>query len=157
MFSLPPIDGTEEGCTDENPIHLSGVTSQDFERLLSLFYPQNVIDGDLSTVDEWTSVLALATRWDFAGHRDLAIARLAQLASPVDRILLARKYVVEAWLGPAYLALCKRDEALTMEEGERLGMKDVIMLSDIRQAIRGNYRVTMHERNIIALIDKQLT
>ena len=46
------------------------------------------------TADEWTSVLSLATRWDFSSVRALAIAHLRADASlsPVDRILLASAY-----------------------------------------------------------------
>ncbi|KAI0931580.1 hypothetical protein AcV5_004967 [Taiwanofungus camphoratus] len=157
MFSLPPEVGKPvEGQSDENPICVPEVLSKDFERLLSLFYPEKAGTGDLITVEEWTSILALATKWEFLGYRDLAIERLSQLASPVDRILLARMYDVTPWLTPAYLELCKRDEALTFEEGVRLGMKDVVLLSEIRQGIRGTNRVTMHDRNINVLIDRKL-
>lgn len=98
----------------------------------------------------------LAAKWEFHLYRDLAIERLSQIASPVERILLARRFDITHWLLPAYLELCQRQEALTFDEGMRLGMKDVILLSDIRQSIRGNNRVTMQERNIAALIDKKL-
>jgi len=116
---------------------------------------RNVSDGDLSTTEEWTSVLALATKWEFTDYRQLAISRLAQLASPVDRILLGRSYDIPEWITTAYLELCKRDDALTYEEGQRLGMYDVILLSDIRQSIRAN-RVTTQDKNISTLIDKRL-
>ena len=88
-------------------------------------------------------------------YRRLAIARLAQLASPVDRILLGRRYDIPEWLGTAYLELCTRDDALSYEEGVRLGMHDVILLSDIRQSVRGG-RVTMQDRNIAILIERRL-
>ncbi|TFY61150.1 hypothetical protein EVJ58_g4699 [Rhodofomes roseus] len=202
-------DKVVEGLTDDNPFYLHGVACKDFERLLCLFYPddltliidnvvvvatngagtasrvspigrlvrgygpgdvlfamarrcltmdrphRNVSDGDLSTTEEWTSVLALATKWEFADYRQLAISRLAQLASPIDRILLGRSYDIPEWIAAAYLELCKRDDALTYEEGARLGMHDAILLSDIRQCIRGN-RVTTQEKNILLLIEKKL-
>ncbi|KZT73327.1 hypothetical protein DAEQUDRAFT_464321 [Daedalea quercina L-15889] len=154
-FSLKPENEKPEGLTDEHPVLLEGITCKDFERLLCLFYPENVSDGDLSTTEEWTSVLALATKWDFAEYRQLAISRLSQLASPVDRILLGRAYEIPEWLSTAYLELCTRDDALTYEEGMRLGMRDVILLSDIRQSIRGS-RVTMQDKNISILIDRKL-
>lgn len=41
MFELPPVAGQSvEGLTDELPIFLEDVSCQDFERLLSLFYPE---------------------------------------------------------------------------------------------------------------------
>jgi len=40
MFSLPPEPGKPmEGQSDDHPIRLEDVKSQDFERLLLLFYP----------------------------------------------------------------------------------------------------------------------
>ncbi|KZT08722.1 uncharacterized protein LAESUDRAFT_757437 [Laetiporus sulphureus 93-53] len=157
MFTLPQGSGKAvEGQSDGNPILLEDVSNVDFERLLSLFYSECPGDGDLHTVEEWASVLNLATKWEFVVLRDLAIARLSQLASPVERILLARSYDVSQWIAPAYFELCKRDEPLTLGEGERLGMKDVILLSEIRQSIRGNFRVTIQDRNIAALIEKKI-
>ncbi|KAF9820055.1 hypothetical protein IEO21_01717 [Rhodonia placenta] len=126
MFSLSP-NKAQEGCDDNHPIHIPEVSRQDFERLLSLFYPD-----------------------------ELAITRLLQLASPIDRVLLARQFDVSPWLRPAYLELCKRDEALTLDEGMRLGMRYVIMLSEIRQSIRANKRPSLPDGNIIAFINQKL-
>ncbi|KAL6304863.1 hypothetical protein BKA93DRAFT_252141 [Sparassis latifolia] len=160
LFDLPPCpDKPVEGSGDETPIHLQQMASIDFERLLSLFYPRNVQNGDLATVDEWTSVLALASKFGFDEFRELAVARLSQIATPVDRIMLSRAYDVTGWLIPAYAELCKRDESLTLQEGLRLGMKDVIMLSHIRQTIRrGSYltSITMSDSGILTYIDQQL-
>jgi hypothetical protein len=40
MFELPQAEGKPvEGQTDENPIHLTGVKSAEFDYLLSIFYP----------------------------------------------------------------------------------------------------------------------
>ncbi|GBE77564.1 hypothetical protein SCP_0104420 [Sparassis crispa] len=160
LFDLPPCpDKPVEGSGDETPIHLQQVASIDFERLLSLFYPRNVQNGDLATVDEWTSVLALASKFGFDEFRELAVARLSQIATPVDRIMLSRAYDMTGWLIPAYAELCKRDESLTLQEGLRLGMKDVIMLSHIRQTIRrGSYltSIRMSDSDILTYIDQQL-
>lgn len=155
MFSLSP-NKAQEGCDDNHPIHIPEVSRQDFERLLSLFYPDSAIQGDLTTAKEWTSVLALATKFQFLEYRELAITRLLQLASPIDRVLLARQFDVSPWLRPAYLELCKRDEALTLDEGMRLGMRYVIMLSEIRQSIRANKRPSLPDGNIIAFINQKL-
>lgn len=116
----------------------------------------SAIQGDLTTAKEWTSVLALATKFQFLEYRELAITRLLQLASPIDRVLLARQFDVSPWLRPAYLELCKRDEALTLDEGMRLGMRYVIMLSEIRQSIRANKRPSLPDGNIIAFINQKL-
>lgn len=41
MLSLEPVETEHgpEGSSDHNPIQLAGVTTVDFDRLLSLFYP----------------------------------------------------------------------------------------------------------------------
>ena len=40
MFSLPvPLNERPEGEVEENPIHLHGIKSIDFERFLSILYP----------------------------------------------------------------------------------------------------------------------
>jgi hypothetical protein len=48
---------------------------------------------------------------------------------------LGRKHDIEEWLGDAYEAVCIRDEPLTLEDGMRLGMEDVIKISAARQRI----------------------
>ncbi|EED79685.1 predicted protein [Postia placenta Mad-698-R] len=126
MFSLPP-EKAQEGCDDDHPIHIPEVSRQDSERLLSLFYPEAI------------------SRPSRSGPR-----------FPHDRVLLARQFDVSLWLGPAYLELCKRDESLTLDEGMRLGMRDVIMLSEIRQSIRANKRPSLPDGNIIAFINQKL-
>ncbi len=97
--------------------------------------------GDLTTLDEWTSVLRLTHLYEFEAHRALAVQRLTTLAPPIDRILLSRKYGIPEWLEDAYYELCIREPSLTLAEGERLGMPEVILIADLRQTIRMNARV----------------
>jgi hypothetical protein len=41
MFELQQPDGQPvEGETDDSPIHITGVESVEFDRLLSIFYPE---------------------------------------------------------------------------------------------------------------------
>lgn len=84
------------------------------------------------TVDKWTAILDLAAEWDFKSIKNLAIKQLAPIASPVDKIVLGRKHGIDEWLADAYMQVCNRLEALTYEEGVRLGMADVITISAIR-------------------------
>ena len=107
------------------------------------------------TADEWTSILSLATRWDFSSVRSFAIAHLRADASlsPVDRILLASAYDIPdalvphcgggragpegGWLLGAYTALCTRAEPLTVAEAARLGVDTVARVAQLREALRG--------------------
>ncbi|KAI0640072.1 hypothetical protein C8Q77DRAFT_1214404 [Trametes polyzona] len=148
MFTLHPGGAPADGLN---------VSTVDFSRLLSLFYPRNVISGDLSTLDEWTSVLRLAHMYEFEGHRTLAIERLKTLATPIDRILLAREYLIDGWLEDAYTELCMREEPLTLDEGVRLGVEDVVRLADIRQSVRATYRIVPKEQHIRTLVRYQLS
>jgi hypothetical protein len=74
--------------------------------------------------------------WNFASMRTLAIRQLSSLTTPVDRVVLGRKYGIEHWLGPAYRAICERDEWLSKEEGARLGLEDVLKIGHARQMMR---------------------
>jgi hypothetical protein len=91
-----------------------------------------------TTVDEWTAVLNLAAMWKFESTKAFSIERLANLASPIDKIVLGRKHNVVEWLSGAYREVCERDGALTLEEAHRLGMEDVVRISSLRQDIRGS-------------------
>ncbi|KAI0354611.1 hypothetical protein OH77DRAFT_1425677 [Trametes cingulata] len=153
MFTLSPGNAPEEGRSDALPIPLPDVSAVDLARFLSLFYPRNVVSGDLNTLDEWTSVLRITHRYEFDQHRALAIERLERLATPVERIFLARTYDILHWLHDAYYDLCIREEPLTYDEGVRLGMQDVILLADLRQRIRGRLTLSpAHEPYIRATI-----
>jgi hypothetical protein len=80
-------------------------------------------------------VLHLAHRWDFHKIRKLAIYKLAGLADPVDRVVLAHAYAIPQWLAPAYHALCARDECLSDEEGAKLGLQDVLKVARTHSAM----------------------
>lgn len=70
----------------------------------------------------------------------MAIARLSEMTSAVDRLVLAKRFDVERWLKPAYIELCKRDSSLTLAENTRLGMEDATLLANARAAMRGSIR-----------------
>ena len=74
--------------------------------------------------------------WGFASIRALAIKYLCVIAGPVDKVVLGRDFDVPQWLPEAYLAICDRPEPLTLDEGDRLGVKDVIRISQAREAMR---------------------
>ncbi|KDQ59102.1 hypothetical protein JAAARDRAFT_128099 [Jaapia argillacea MUCL 33604] len=118
-----------------SPIILEDVTVVDFERFLSALYPSELDKTDASTVEEWTSILHLSTKFSFASIRRLAIRSIFPIASSIDKIVLANKYDIEGteWKRDAYVDVCQRKEALTLEEGERLGMSEVIKIARVRQ------------------------
>jgi hypothetical protein len=68
--------------------------------------------------------------------RAYAIGKLAALTTPVDRIVLGKKYAIDHWLHPAYQVVCERQACLSDEEGARLGLADVLRISRARQDMR---------------------
>ncbi|KZP33840.1 hypothetical protein FIBSPDRAFT_678875, partial [Athelia psychrophila] len=116
-----------------NPLILEDITVSHFDNFLSILYPYEYGLFTASTVEEWTAILSLADRWGFKSIRALAVKKLGPIASEIDYIVLGRKYGVDKWLSDAYEAVCRRDMPLTLEEGRRLGVDDVIRINNIRQ------------------------
>ena len=54
---------------------------------------------------------------------------------PVERVFLAEKYAIPAWLRPAYVALCSRSHALEDSEAEVLGLQTTARLARAREAV----------------------
>jgi len=134
VFALP--GGPGYGASDYNPIRLVGIRAKDFDIFLSILYPPKFGVYAATNVDEWNSVLDLASKWKFESIKALAIEKLAVIASPIDRIVLGRRYEITEWLVDAYTAACERSSALTLEEAGRLGLEDVVKISFLRQEIR---------------------
>lgn len=141
-----------QGLSKQEPMVLANISVHDFDLLLSILYPTYVLPRyyscgvDLttyahssfgaypaSTVEEWSGILHLADKWSFLSIRALAIAQIAPIACPIDKIVFGRLYGVNEWLTGAYHAVCTRPDALTLEEGRRLGVDDVIRINTIRQ------------------------
>jgi len=149
MFSIP-FGGRGQGLTDDEPISLVNIKAQDFDLFLSILYPTEFGVFCACTVDEWAAVLYLADKWNFKSIKNLAINKLALIASPIDRIVLGRNYQINEWLGDAYRDVCTRADPLTYEEGVRLGMEDVINISAIM--VRYDYAPRFSRR----LLDEEL-
>lgn len=137
MFEIPPTVGeTIEGTSDLTPIRLDGVVALDFERLLSILYPP-VIGEHTATLEEWISILQLATRWLFDDIRSLAIRELANFeVEPVQKVAIALQNDIPEWLHPCYMALCERHNPLSVEEARRLGVEVVAQLARAREVFR---------------------
>ena len=133
---------------------LPSTSKAEFERLLWVFYnPCVIVHASFSlplifscrryslydaNVEEWTTVLKLANRWDFVEVKELAIRELqTRPIGPIQRILLYREHTVnETHLHQAYTELTVRDEPLNMDEGRLLGLETVLQLADARERAR---------------------
>ena len=91
------------------------------------------------TTEDWASVLKLASKWSFESLRDRAIAKVAEaVTSPIDQVLLGRKYDAPDLLILGYTSLCQSPVPLSYEEGVRLGMKEVIGIYQLRYELYGS-------------------
>jgi hypothetical protein len=79
----------------------------------------------ITTLDQWTDILHLATKWNFSVVRTAAIHAILPLSSSVDRVVLGRAYDVECWLMDALTEIIVREEDLTEEEDARLSRGDL--------------------------------
>ncbi|KAA1470543.1 hypothetical protein DENSPDRAFT_744118, partial [Dentipellis sp. KUC8613] len=129
LFSQNPGKGSDSAA----PIPLDGVDCGEFDALLSVIYPAHFHECELKTIEAWASVLRLSTEWSFSSIRTLAIERLLPIASPVDKVVLGRTYGIHAWLQPGFVALCNRPQPPTVDEAIRLGVRDTILITTVRE------------------------
>lgn len=136
-------------------IHLSSVTADGFANLLHVLDPLQLRSAQHFDVAQWTSALSASTELGFRNVRQQAVDELAKLASPVDKIMLARSYDLEPWLSDAYVSLCKREEPLTLEEARRIPLEDVVKLGQIRHQVRqGAFQWTEESRlQVLSTLD----
>ncbi|KAF7356246.1 hypothetical protein MVEN_00956100 [Mycena venus] len=150
-FTLPAGDGAHaEGQSDDTPIVLEGISSIDFESLLKILYPLNMLGQTLSmplnrwmSKEEWISVLKLSTLWYFLDARELAIRQLDWIGlESVERILLARQYDVPGWLREGYEDLATRDEGISLEDAQKIGWETALRLYQTREMAQKNNSYT---------------
>ncbi|KZP25614.1 hypothetical protein FIBSPDRAFT_855546 [Athelia psychrophila] len=122
-----------EGADETRPITLFDVNCSDFDEFLAILYPTNFRRPAEKITAQWTSILHLAAKWGFESIQLLAIDNLTASAIPVDKIVLGRRYGILDWLPGAYEAVCTRADPLTVEEGVKLGVEDVVRISAARQ------------------------
>jgi hypothetical protein len=87
--------------------------------------------------------------WGFPQVKALAVREMDRIPiPPVDRAVMARAFEVDParqWLETAYTELSTREQPLTREEGERLGLDVVLHLAEVRERIRSQ-RVRSSEK-----------
>ena len=93
--------------------------------------------------------MRLSTMWEFTNARRLAIRKLKSIDA-CKKIQLSREYDIEEWVLPALAELARRDQLLTVEEGNILGMETVIKLGHVRESIKHEYsnRLRLRPRKI---------
>ena len=74
--------------------------------------------------------------WRFERGRKAAIKKIKNMADPITKVLLWEEFDLddEEWLIPAVDELARRAQSLTIEEGERLGIRNALRISSVREA-----------------------
>ncbi|KZP28765.1 hypothetical protein FIBSPDRAFT_1039492 [Athelia psychrophila] len=124
---------SDQGADEQDPVVLPDVSCSDFDEFLAILYPTDFRHPTEKTTAQWTSILHLAAKWGFESIQLLAIDKLTATAIAVDKIVLGRRYGIANWLPGAYEAVCTRVDPLTVEEGMKLGVEDIIKISAARQ------------------------
>ncbi|KIK61092.1 hypothetical protein GYMLUDRAFT_166711, partial [Collybiopsis luxurians FD-317 M1] len=120
--------------------HISGVEPHQFELVLSLFYPRNLLQHDPKTTADWSSVLHVAHTCNMSQIRTLAISQLEDLAEPAEKIELANKYGVREWLFDAYMELSLRMEGLSVQEASKIGPEGTLLIADMKEQVARGVR-----------------
>ena len=96
-----------------------------------------MIEHELFTVDEWTSILTLSDKWGFTQLKTVATRELGSITSTIEKIVLAKKYSLgnPQWLLAAYRELCTRRHPLSFVEGEKLGLETVIKIWEVQHEV----------------------
>lgn len=96
--------------------------------------------------------MRLATRWEFNSIRALAIDMLEPLASPLQKLVLARSFDVPQWLQSALVSLCMRKEPLALSEADLLSMSDVVAIATARETLRDFHLKVPSENKVSAYV-----
>ena len=130
------------------------VKKEDFERLLLIFYPssviffflclslysqlhRNLVDSELFTVEDWTSILTLSDKWGFTQLKALATRELGFITSTIEKIALTKTYNMgnPQWLLAAYRELCTRRHPLSLAEADKLGLETTIKIWEVQHEL----------------------
>ncbi|KAF8638107.1 hypothetical protein AX17_002447 [Amanita inopinata Kibby_2008] len=143
MFTCPVPEGSEpDGSSDAQPLHLEGIAAKDFVLLLQCIYPviqcptEYPIQAPLLSLEEWTSVLELACRYEMPKAKALAVAEMTSLVAknPAFLVHMARKYEVEDWLMAGVHRLVVRPQPIKKEDVELIGLDDALEIMACREA-----------------------
>jgi len=72
--------------------------------------------------------------------------------TPLQRLILGRKYAIEQWILPALEELCERPLLLAPDEARLLNIEDVALVGSVRESIR-SLTLTMGPVEIIGCIE----
>lgn len=145
MFLFPPPPDEEvEGSSDERPIALpEDVEVEDFRRLLKVLLPTSFYGPRLPKNDHngWISVLKLSRMWQMEELHCLALKNLKYPAgwkSATEKLALALKHEINAWLVPGINELARRPEPISVEDTQVLGLETALKVAAVRESLVPN-------------------
>ncbi|KAJ3929324.1 MAG: hypothetical protein NXY57DRAFT_900316 [Lentinula lateritia] len=135
MFALPPGPGNScEGEDDDHPITLPQIKRKEWECLLRLLFCNSIAGPPDFTLDEWVSILKLATKWDMSTARTCAIEKIAEHDGiPAKKIRLARDYRVPRYFIPSLVQLIGRSNPLTADDYKDIGVECALKVVSLRE------------------------
>jgi len=100
--------------------------------------------------EEWIAVLKVSTRWKCLNLRQLAINSMNQLEAfhcldPVRKVIVGRDLHVQKWVMDGYCALATREESISDEEMQMIGVVEAFRLERMRNLRFKNNRYDVSE------------
>ncbi|KAG6872585.1 hypothetical protein C0995_008652 [Termitomyces sp. Mi166 len=137
MIESPEVSGSPRTGESESTAIILDVTPAAFEKLLNVFYNPRFSVYNWS-VDDWTTIIELAQKWEFPQVHDLAIRELEKMdISLISRIVLYHRLKLEGThLLPLYGMLCKRPQALNTQECKAIGLATTVLIFNARERLR---------------------
>jgi len=141
------------GTSDDTAIPIDDfITRGEFVMFLDFFYR-----GIFRKIpaDEWCKLLVISSKLDCKQLRTKVIDELAarkMKVSSVYRVELGNKYAVPQLLPQAYAELFVRENHLTMEEGERLGLEITVKVLKGRDRCKRNSWTSARDVSVTELV-----
>lgn len=111
--------------------------SSGVRRRSDVFYSDSFAgDSNDITFEQWMIVLKLLTMWRFSKGTQNVLERLKTSADPITKILLCQQYKLDEaiWLIPSVEMLARRAQPLSVQDGIRLGLVNVLRIAEIRES-----------------------
>ncbi|KAK1218665.1 hypothetical protein PQX77_018638 [Marasmius sp. AFHP31] len=144
-LKLPPTHWTgAEGRSPINPIVLEQISKVDFERFLSVLYPNSsLILYDSIDSASWLSVLKLSTTWHFIALRKMAIRCLSNTKrkdfTAFDRLKAAQQYSIPEWFRSSI------NQIVHQAVLEGISDKDAAIVGDRTARVLLNMKILYHQ------------
>ena len=89
------------------------------------------------TLEEWQSVLKLASLYEMTKVTTLAIEKMEPLLTtlPSLQVQLAKAYHIRKWLAPGFFRLAQRPTPLAEEDVRLVGLSDSLKICALREKI----------------------